>query len=235
MAAARLDVERVSAGYGPTEIVSDISFSVSSGERLALLGRNGVGKTTLLATVMGLTTLRRGRIALNGEDLSGRRTSLRARAGLGYVPQTRAVFASLTVEENLSAGLKDRPRSDLVEAYEMFPRLAERRASPAQRLSGGEQQMLSLARTLLGRPSILLLDEPLEGIAPVVCDEIMERLTALSQGIGVVLVEQQVERAIAFAEHTLIIERGRISWKGKSTDLHNDHALLERFLGVGVH
>ncbi len=237
MPAARLDVEGVTAGYGPTEIVSDISFSVSAGERLAVFGRNGVGKTTLLAAIMGLATLRRGRIALNGEDLSGRRTSFRAQLGLGYVPQTRGVFASLTVEENLAAGLKRRARSALAEAYEMFPRLAERRTSLAQRLSGGEQQMLALARTLLGEPTILLLDEPLEGIAPVVCDEIMERLIALanSRRIAIVLVEQQIERALAFADRAFIIERGRQAWQGTCGELREDRALIQRFLGVGVH
>ena len=237
MPAARLDVEGATAGYGPTEIVSDISFSVSAGERLAVFGRNGVGKTTLLAAIMGLATLRRGRIALNGEDLSGRRTSFRAQLGLGYVPQTRGVFASLTVEENLAAGLKRRARSALDEAYEMFPRLAERRTSLAQRLSGGEQQMLALARTLLGEPTILLLDEPLEGIAPVVCDEIMERLIALanSRRIAIVLVEQQIERALAFADRAFIIERGRQAWQGTCGELREDRALIQRFLGVGVH
>ena len=128
MAAAKLDVEGVTAGYGSTEIVSGISFSVSAGERLAIFGRNGVGKTTLLATLMGLTSLHRGRILLNGADLAGCRTSLRAERGLGYVPQTRGIFGSLTVEENLLTGLKGRPRADIAEAYAMFPRLAERRS-----------------------------------------------------------------------------------------------------------
>ena len=235
MAAAKLDVDGVTAGYGSTEIVSGISFSVSAGERLAIFGRNGVGKTTLLATLMGLTSLHRGRILLNGADLAGCRTSLRAERGLGYVPQTRGIFGSLTVEENLLTGLKGRPRADIAEAYAMFPRLAERRSSPGLRLSGGEQQMLSLARTLLGAPPILLLDEPLEGIAPIVCDEIMERLTelAVSREIAIVLVEQQIERAMAFAERAIAMERGRIVWSGASVDLRRDADLIDRVLGMG--
>jgi branched-chain amino acid transport system ATP-binding protein len=237
MPAARLDVEHVTAGYGVTQIVSDISFSVAAGDRLAILGRNGVGKTTLLATVMGLSTLHRGRIALNGHDLTRHRPSSRARQGVGYVPQTRDIFRSLTVQENLATGLKRRSRSALLEAYEMFPRLAERRYHLGQQLSGGEQQMLALARTLLGRPSVLLLDEPLEGLAPIICDEIMERMTQLTSSgdVTVILVEQQIERALQFADHAFIVERGRQAWQGQSAELRKNHALVERLLGVGIH
>src|SRR3954462_1438495 len=171
MPAAALEITNLSAGYGPTRIIEGISFSVKAGDRLAVLGRNGMGKTTLLATLMGLTTRHGGEIRIADRDVTAKRTSARADLGIGYVPQTRDIFASLTVEENLRTGLKGRPASALDEAYAMFPRLRERRGNYGKQLSGGEQQMLSMARTLLGKPSILLLDEPLEGLAPVICDE----------------------------------------------------------------
>jgi branched-chain amino acid transport system ATP-binding protein len=237
MPAAHVDVEHLSAGYGPTQIVTDVSFSVAAGERLAILGRNGVGKTTLLAALMGLSTLHAGRITLDGYDLTGDRTWSRARLGVGYVPQTRDIFRSLSVEDNLATGLKRRSRSALTEAYELFPRLAERRHHLGLQLSGGEQQMLALARTLLGRPRVLLLDEPLEGLAPIICDEIMDRMTQLANAgdLTVILVEQQIERALEFADKALIIERGSIVWRGRSVGLKPDHALIERYLGVGIH
>jgi branched-chain amino acid transport system ATP-binding protein len=237
MPAARFDVENLSAGFGPTQIIADISFCVPAGDRLAILGRNGMGKTTLLATLMGLSTRHRGHIRIDGSDLAELRTSSRSLLGVGYVPQTRGIFRSLTVEENLSTGLKGRSRSVLAEAYEMFPRLGERRRHLGLQLSGGEQQMLSMARTLLGKPSILLLDEPLEGLAPVICDELMRMISRLagSGEVTVVLVEQQIERALDFADRVLILERGRQAWQGPSTELRSDRALVDRLLGVGIH
>jgi branched-chain amino acid transport system ATP-binding protein len=237
MPAAALEVEGLSAGYGPTQIIEDITFSVPAGGRLAILGRNGVGKTTLLATLMGLSTRHKGRIRIGSTDLTDSRTSARAHAGVGYVPQTRDIFRSLTVEENLFTGLKGRPRSAVEEVYEMFPRLRERRSNYGQQLSGGEQQMLAMARTLLGKPSVLLLDEPLEGLAPVICDELMEMITKLgSTGeVTVLLVEQQIERALDFAERVIIMERGREQWSGAPAELQADRALVERLLGVGIH
>jgi branched-chain amino acid transport system ATP-binding protein len=237
MPAARLDVEGLSAGYGPTQIIADISFGVPAGDRLAILGRNGMGKTTLLATLMGLSTRHRGQIRIDGNDLAALRPSSRSLLGVGYVPQTRGIFRSLTVEENLSTGLKGRPRSALAEAYEMFPRLGERRRHLGLQLSGGEQQMLSMARTLLGKPSILLLDEPLEGLAPVICDELMGMISALagSGEVTVILVEQQIERALDFADRVLVLERGRQAWQGASAELRSDRALVDRLLGVGIH
>lgn len=237
MPAARLDVESLSAGYGPTRIIQGLSFNVEAGERLAILGRNGMGKTTLLATLMGLSTRHHGSVKLDGIDVTARRTSARAHLGVGYVPQTRDIFRSLTVDENLSAGLKGRPRAALEEAYDMFPRLGERRRNLGSQLSGGEQQMLSMARTLLGRPSILLLDEPLEGLAPVICDELMTMITELAASgkMTIVLVEQQIERALDFAGRVLILERGRLAWQGASSELKSDRALVDRLLGVGIH
>ncbi|HWW47128.1 MAG TPA: ABC transporter ATP-binding protein [Xanthobacteraceae bacterium] len=237
MPAAALEVEGLSAGYGPTQIIEDITFSVPAGGRLAILGRNGVGKTTLLATLMGLSTRHKGRIRIGSTDLTASRTSARAHAGVGYVPQTRDIFRSLTVEENLFTGLKGRPRSAVEEVYEMFPRLRERRSNYGQQLSGGEQQMLAMARTLLGKPSVLLLDEPLEGLAPVICDELMEMITKLGATgeVTVLLVEQQIERALDFAERVIIMERGREQWSGEPAELQADRALVERLLGVGIH
>ncbi len=236
MAAAALEVDRLSAGYGPTRIISELSFEVSAGGRLAILGRNGVGKTTLLATLMGLTTHQGGRIRAGGADITALKPSARAWSGIGYVPQTRDIFRSLTVEENLIAGLKGRDKAALEEVYALFPRLAERRSNFGQQLSGGEQQMLTLARTLLGKPSILLLDEPLEGLAPVICDQIMETVGQLAQSgeMTIILVEQQIERALDFAEAAMVIERGRAVWRGAPAELRADHALVDSLLGVGV-
>lgn len=237
MPAARLEVQNLCAGYGPTRIVSDMSFDVEAGGRLAILGRNGVGKTTLLATLMGLSTHQGGSIRVGDHDVTALKTSGRALAGLGYVPQTRDIFRSLTVEENLIAGLKQRRSNALDEVYALFPRLAERRRNFGMQLSGGEQQMLTLARTLLGKPSLLLLDEPLEGLAPVICDQIMEIITALAtaRDMTIVLVEQQIERALVFAENVIVIERGRTAWSGASDELRGDRALVDRLLGVGIH
>ena len=235
MAAASLDVRGLNAGYGPTIILEDISFSVPAGARLAILGRNGMGKTTLLSSLMGLTRHYGGAIRLDGEDVATLASSERALKGIGLVPQTRDIFRSLTVEENLQVGIKDRPKSAIQEAYDMFPRLHERRRNLGWQLSGGEQQMLSTARTILGRPSLLLLDEPLEGLAPVICDEFMAALTRLvaSGEMTILLVEQRLESALDFAETVLILERGRIAWSGASEALRSDRSLVERYIGVG--
>jgi branched-chain amino acid transport system ATP-binding protein len=237
MPAAPLDIQNLSAGYGPTRIIEGISFSVKAGDRLAVLGRNGMGKTTLLATLMGLTTRHGGEIRIGDQDVTAKRTSARADLGIGYVPQTRDIFASLTVEENLRTGLKGRPASALDEAYAMFPRLRERRGNYGKQLSGGEQQMLSMARTLLGKPSILLLDEPLEGLAPVICDELMALLAKLAATteVTIILVEQQIERALDFASSVMVMERGRTSWSGAPDVLTADRALVDRLVGVGIH
>jgi branched-chain amino acid transport system ATP-binding protein len=232
-----LEIAGLCAGYGPTRIVEDVSLTVQAGDRLAVLGRNGMGKTTLLAALMGLTTRHGGSVRIDGEDVTSLRTSARVRLGIGYVPQTRDIFASLTVEENLRTGLKGRPAVALDEAYGMFPRLRERRGNYGKQLSGGEQQMLSMARTLLGKPKVLLLDEPLEGLAPVICDELMALLSTLaaSKEVTIVLVEQQIERALDFADSVMVMERGRTSWTGKPEMLRSDRELVDRLVGVGIH
>ena len=237
MPATRLEVQGLSTGYGPTRVIDNMSFAVPQGGRLSILGRNGVGKTTLLASLMGLTTHHEGTILAGEVDLTDFKASARAQLGMGYVPQTRDIFRSLTVEENLIAGLKERRREALDEAYAMFPRLAERRRHFGMQLSGGEQQMLSLSRTLLGKPSVLLLDEPLEGLAPVICDQIMEIITSLanSGAMTIVLVEQQIERALQFADQVMIVERGRAVWNGECSQLRAVPNMVERMLGVGLH
>ncbi|WP_108460180.1 ABC transporter ATP-binding protein [Devosia naphthalenivorans] len=235
MTAASLEVRGVSAGYGPTRILEDVSFAVPAGGRLAILGRNGMGKTTLLATIAGQTRLYGGAIGLGDVEISGLDGSARALAGLGYVPQSRSVFKSLTVEENLFAGLKSRPKSAIEEAYAMFPRLKERRGNLGSQLSGGEQQMLATARTILGQPRILLLDEPLEGLAPVICDELMAAFTALasSKTMTILLVEQRIKAALEFAESVMVLERGRVAWSGTPVELEAQPETVDRLLGVG--
>jgi branched-chain amino acid transport system ATP-binding protein len=235
MPATPLEVDNLSAGYGPTRVIDNVSFAVPAGARLAILGRNGMGKTTLLATLAGQTRRYDGRIHLGSADLTAMASSARARQGLGYVPQARCIFPTLTVEENLFVGLKGRPKTALEEAYAMFPRLKERRRNLGGQLSGGEQQMLSTARTILGRPSVLLLDEPLEGLAPIICEELMAAFSELAKtgDMTILLVEQRIQSALDFADQVIILERGRLAWTGTPAALSTDHAAVERLLGVG--
>lgn len=235
MPATELAVQNLSAGYGQTHVLEDVSFSVPAGGRLSILGRNGMGKSTLMATLMGLTRRYAGSISVGGQDVTALRTTGRALGGIGLVPQTREIFKGLTVEENLFVGLKGRPRTVIEEAYALFPRLQERRRNLGSQLSGGEQQMLATARTILGQPSILLLDEPLEGLAPVICDMLMAAFTQLaaSGAMTILFVEQRLESALDFAEDVIILERGRIVWSGSSTALRADGEVLERYVGVG--
>jgi branched-chain amino acid transport system ATP-binding protein len=231
---AELRVDQLVAGYKSTTVIDGVSLSLPTGARLAILGRNGVGKTTLLASLMGLTDRFEGRITLDGSDISRLRPYDRAGLGIGLVPQTRDIFRSLNVEENLVTGLKKRPRHCLQEAYQLFPRLAERRANAAAMLSGGEQQMLSIARTLLGEPRLLLLDEPLEGLAPILCDEVMGAVSALvhDRQITVILVEQRIKRALDFADRVIFLERGRIAFAGAAREAQSSSVLVERYVGM---
>lgn len=235
MPAQSLEVQGLSAGYGPTRILEEVSFTVPAGGRVAILGRNGMGKTTLLASLVGQTRRYGGQIRLGGTDISGVPSAARAHAGLGYVPQARCIFPTLTVEENLFVGLKARPRAALEEAYTLFPRLKERRRNLGNQLSGGEQQMLTTARTLLGQPSVLLLDEPLEGLAPVICEELMAAFTDLARtgGMTVLLVEQRIQSALEFADRVVVLERGKLAWTGTPDALSGDPQAVERLLGVG--
>ncbi|MEO6271184.1 MAG: ABC transporter ATP-binding protein [Lautropia sp.] len=229
-----LRLREVAAGYGDLRILHGVSLEMPAGGRLAMIGRNGTGKSTVLKAIMGLAHVSSGRIEFDGKDITRQSPRERARAGLGYVPQTRDIFPSLTVEENLIAGLKGRSRACLDEAYQLFPRLAERRNNGGHQLSGGEQQMLTVARTLLGQPRLLLLDEPLEGLAPIICGELMATFENLTRqtGVSVLLVEQKIDEALRFAPQTVILEHGEVVHAGDSEDLMRQPSLLERYVGV---
>lgn len=229
-----LELDNVTAGYGDTHVLEGLSLKVTKGERLTIIGRNGVGKTTTLATIMGLTRLHSGSIRLRGQDITKMQTYQRSHAGLGLVPQTRDIFKSLSVEENLIAAM--RGDASLDEAFELFPRLAERRNNDGEQLSGGEQQMLSIARTLMTRPEIILLDEPLEGLAPVICDMLMEVFETLAADNKhtLILVEQHTELALSFAERAIILDNGAIVFEGAAQEIHDNPEILDRHVGVGL-
>jgi branched-chain amino acid transport system ATP-binding protein len=222
-----LRVAGVRAGYGATVVLEDVGFSLPERGSLAVLGRNGVGKTTLLATIMGLTTFHAGSIAYRSASIAGLPVYERSDLGIGYVPQTRDIFPSLSLEENLlvaaRAGRWTRER-----VYDLFPPLAERRKQMGSALSGGEQQMLAIARALMGNPSLLLLDEPLEGLAPIIVDALlaaMERLIR-DEALTVVLVEQSAKLALGVTQEVLVLNRGRIVHHGPSAELLADTARL---------
>jgi branched-chain amino acid transport system ATP-binding protein len=237
MAEPLLELRKVTAGYGPLTILNGVSLSVREKDRLAIIGRNGMGKTTVLRAIFGLASWVRGRILFDGEDMAGLPPHKRAMLGLGYVPQTRDIFPTLTVEENLLSGLKSKPRRNLDQAYALFPRLAERRKNGGAQLSGGEQQMLSVARALLGEPRLLLLDEPLEGLAPLIRKELLDAFARMGREAGttIVLVEQQVREALEYADRVLVMERGASIYDGQSRDLLDEPSSLERLVGIGAH
>ncbi|HEY7459453.1 MAG TPA: ABC transporter ATP-binding protein [Xanthobacteraceae bacterium] len=230
-----LTLKDVRAGYGDAVVLDDLSLELSERGSLAVLGRNGVGKSTLLLTIMGYTQVRRGAITWRGTAITGMPPHRRARAGIGWVAQEREIFPSLTVEENLTVA--SRPgRWDLKTVAELFPRLAERRHSKGNQLSGGEQQMLALGRALMTNPSLLLLDEPMEGLAPIIVEEVMRAIHRMlaDEQTAVVLVEQHAQIALALTEQAVVLERGRIVHRAKSADLLHDHAALDRYIGLKV-
>lgn len=233
MAEPLLEFRDVRAGYGDAVVLDGISLALPANGSLALLGRNGVGKTTLLLTAMGFVRLMRGSIFLGGQDISKLAPHKRARLGLGWVPQERDIFPSLSVEENLTVAARP-GRWDLGAIYGLFPRLKERRANMGNQLSGGEQQMLTIARTLMTNPSVLLLDEPLEGLAPIIVEELTAAVKKMAQdeGIALVLVEQHALVALGLTSDAVIIERGEITHRAPSVDLMNDSATLDRYLGL---
>jgi branched-chain amino acid transport system ATP-binding protein len=227
-----LELRDVRAGYGDAVIVDGASLAIAEGGRLALLGRNGVGKSTLLLTIMGYTRLHAGSVRWKGRDISRLAPHLRARLGIGWVAQEREVFPSLSVEENLCVAARAGPWQ-LHKIYALFPRLGERRRNKGNQLSGGEQQMLAIGRALMTNPQLLLLDEPLEGLAPIIVEELAQSLQNLA-GVATLLVEQHAEIALSLASEALVVERGRIAWQGSARTLAADEALLERHVGLRV-
>ena len=231
-----LAVEGLHAGYGHAAVLEDISFALAPGESLALLGRNGMGKSTLLATLMGATRVTRGTIRFDGHDLGMLPSHRRAHAGLGWVPQERDIFASLSVEENLSVVARPGPW-DLKKIYATFPRLEERRANLGNQLSGGEQQMLAMGRALMLNPKLLLLDEPLEGLAPLIVQELLAVIGRMVQegSIAVILVEQHAHQILPITRNAVVLERGHIVHRGPSNALAAEPSVLDRWLGVAAH
>jgi branched-chain amino acid transport system ATP-binding protein len=233
MAEPALVLDNVRAGYGETVVLEELSLTVAPGETLSVIGRNGVGKSTLLATIMGHTTLHGGRVLLHGQDISKVVTYRRVHAGLGYVPQEREIFPSLTLRENLEVAA--RPGLWTLErVYELFPRLGERAGNMGNQLSGGEQQMLAIGRALIGNPTLLLMDEPSEGLAPVIVEELaraVKRLAATGE-LAMIVVEQNSRLALSIAPRAVVMDRGRIVYDGASDTLRNDPVRLETLIGV---
>jgi branched-chain amino acid transport system ATP-binding protein len=235
MAEPLLSFKNVRAGYGEAVVLDDISFEMPERGSLAVLGRNGVGKSTLLLTLMGFTQLRRGAIVWRGTDITRLAPHRRAQSGIGWVAQEREIFANLSVVENLTVA--SRPgRWDLGAVFELFPRLKERQQSKGNQLSGGEQQMLATARALMTNPALLLLDEPLEGLAPIIVEELVRGLRKMitEEGTAVILVEQHAEIALSLTEQALLLERGAIVHRARSAELLKDHATLDRYIGLRV-
>ncbi len=235
MAETLLAVEGIRAGYGDAVVLDDVTIEVPESGSLCILGRNGVGKSTLLLTIMGFTQVTRGRLLWRGHDITGRPPHRRAHMGLGWVAQEREIFPSLTLEENLLVA--SRPgRWDLPAVYQLFPRLAERRGNKGNQLSGGEQQMLAIARSLMTNPSLLLLDEPLEGLAPIIVEELVAAIRRMvaDEGTALVLIEQHAEVALSLTSDAVIMERGAIVHRALSADLLRDTATLDRFIGLRV-
>jgi len=232
---AALEINAVTAGYGETMVLDNLSLNLAAGESISVIGRNGVGKTTLLATIMGHTTLHDGGIHLEGTDISATPSFRRVNMGLGYVPQEREIFPSLSVDENLNIGARSGEWT--AEAlFELFPNLAERRTNMGNQLSGGEQQMLAIARALMTNPQVLLMDEPSEGLAPVIVEELVAVMARLREhgGISMILVEQNTRVALDFSERTMVMDRGRITYDGDSETLRNDAAKLEGLIGISA-
>jgi branched-chain amino acid transport system ATP-binding protein len=228
-----LAMEGVRAGYGGSVVLEDISLRLDEGDSLALLGRNGVGKTTLLVTLMGFTEMHRGSISLRGAEITGLPAHQRVRAGLGWVPQERMMYPSLTVEEHLTAVARPGPWN-VNAVYELFPRLAERKRNFGNQLSGGEQQMLAIARALMVNPKLLLLDEPMEGLAPLIVQELMRVMSRLVRegAMAIIIVEQHARLALSLARQALVLDRGRVVHQSASASLLADPATLHRLVTV---
>ena len=233
---ALLRVEGLRCGHGQAVVLSDVSFELASGRSMALLGRNGTGKTTLLDTLVGVTTRHAGRIWLAGQQIQAMPVHLRAAAGIGWVPQERNIFKSLTVDENLSAVARPGPWT-AQRVYQLFPRLAERKRTLGTQLSGGEQQMLAFGRALVLNPRLLLLDEPLEGLAPIVVEELLRaiRQVAREEGLPSIVVEQHPHLVLGVTDDAIVLDRGGIAYRASSAALLADPSPLDAWLGVGQH
>ena len=230
-----LRIESLSAGYGEAVILHDVSLSLAQGETLALLGRNGTGKTTLMNTIAGATRQHAGRIILNGEALHAMPSHARAAAGVGWVPQERDIFKSLTVLENLTAVARPGAWTP-ARVFEMFPRLAERQSNMGNQLSGGEQQMLAVGRALVLNPKLLLLDEPLEGLAPIIVQELLRAIARITrdEGLSAIIVEQHPQAILAISHQAVVLDQGRVIHTGPADELLNQSALLDRLLGISI-
>jgi branched-chain amino acid transport system ATP-binding protein len=235
MAEPLLTLTNLRAGYGDAVVLDDVSLQVPEHGSLAVIGRNGVGKSTLLLTIMGFTGVSRGSIAWRGEDISRLPPHRRARCGIGWVAQEREIFPSLDVMENLSVAARP-GRWDLPAIFKLFPRLAERRQHMGNQLSGGEQQMLAIARALMTNPALLLLDEPLEGLAPIIVEELTDGIRRMmaEEGTAIILVEQHAEIALSLTHDAIVLERGAIVHRGPARDLLADAATLDRYIGLKV-
>ena len=228
-----LSLERLAAGYAEATVLHGVSLSLAEGQSLALLGRNGMGKTTLVNSIIGVTRWLGGTVRLDGRDITALRPDQRAEAGIGWVPQERNIFRSLTVEENLTAVA--RPGSwTPAKVFELFPRLAERRRNFGDQLSGGEQQMLAIGRALMTNPKLLVLDEATEGLAPLVRVEIWDCLKRLKhEGQSILVIDKNLKALLGFVDRIAVIEKGRIVWRGSAGEFRSEPSIVERFLHVG--
>jgi branched-chain amino acid transport system ATP-binding protein len=232
MSGTLLAVNGLVAGYGDSIVLEGVSIELGPRGSLALLGRNGVGKTTLIASTLGLTRIHSGKVVFDGADVTGWRPYARAQAGMGWVPQERDIFPSLTVRENLTVIARPGPWT-LERVYALFPRLEERSRNLGNQLSGGEQQMLAIGRALMLNPKLLLLDEPFEGLAPNLVAELERAIVLMmEEGIAMLLVEQHVEAALRLCENAVVLERGRVTHAGPSAGLRQDRALLESLIAI---
>ncbi len=230
-----LDVRKLDAGYGAAKVLHGVEFTVSRGEMLVVLGRNGVGKTTLLETICGLTTWQAGEILFKGQNIERLAPYRRNRMGIGWSPQEREVFPSLSVQENLAVVYRG-GKWTIDKLYDLFPRLRARRDNYARLLSGGEQQMLAIARALASDPDLLLLDEPVEGLAPLVVQEMVAAINRMraEAALTIVMVETKHEVALAHSDRCIVLDHGVIVHAAPSAEMLADHALLDRLLGVAA-